>query len=1302
MLSVYSNQQELLLATNPTPVNRIESVDADLLKYQQYAITFEPSNRPELELHVYTPDGIYLTGNHESTYDIGNNSIGSTAPYKHVAVDIVNELSTLGIHRGQYKLVYNLFDNILGSYSGLKLWIKDISPSRRELRLKLSEESSPVLVEQFKAFRTRWKAQAEDNIFDSFVLNFGLNETFQIVNAKFRVNTFDTDYEIVIKLYAPLPSRYGEKSKVWISEEIMTPVLDSINLIPKHSVTTFNTLAAPNFELEEYDGGSVATSYKNWSDLLSSNLQTSQQLIDAQFSGSLSGIKLNINYRLFDNHIHYGSAVERVKNFKYKLDLIEYFSDQIQTVSEINGGNIVQTNLSDLYIKRNRVVSGFDDFEKYLFFESTGSKLYTHYDSSTGSVDPWPKTEPVQLNWQDAYIQWSTLAAQWNNVNQNNLADPYTYFAIQVKTNSAAGVVYYNNLIELAEIYDRYNIHRLKNTIPAHVQDVEGGDEYVLFIDMLGQHFDILWSYISALTSIHTREEHPKDGMPNDLLFHVAQSLGFNLLNGKSASDLWKYALNVDENGVALQSDVAQITSLSDSESTKEIWKRIVNNLPYILKTKGTSRSIKAMLTCFGIPSTVLTIKEYGGPSSFTDNDHYPEYIHDVFHYAWNSNTATGSLNLPIAQYKNSQKEWVPANTLELRFKTDNNYSYGVNTYYNILSIASGSIGDVYNLVLTKDTNDDNEGSVILFNRLTGAAVSASNLEIFDNSWHTVAITSENGTGSLSIAKSLYGNSIYVKSASINNGFVNSFPNSGSSYIALASGSRTITSTTLPNGSVVATLSKFYGHYQELRLWSGSLTQATIAEHAASPNTYTFNVDRTELTTGEEASKPYDHLFQRYTLSTKKINSGSFYQPSAHPNQVLNSGSLFYTGFDKSGSITFEGFEETYYTPSPSLGGSSLYSNKIRIESSSLDVNARLNTKTRIEKSSFDRYAVDSNRLGVYFSPQTAINEDIYNQLGYFEIDDYIGAPDDLYKDNYTSLTNFAIQYWKKYENRNDFEQYFRALQIYDFTIFKYIKRLIPHRANVIVGLVVEPNVLERSKVKIINKPTIQDLKHDAHLDPYYPEPIADYVDISVSLEWPLTQTAEYQSIQATIHNTQPEVISDAILERNGVIYIANTMEASATSANEGIIASAINEDQLGSSWVQHRYIGGYRITESGSFTPIQNIITAGRQSAYLLTVGDYFYSSSLSASLNLPYSSSLVKAEINNNHGLGYTNARYNGSKLTGPAINVNSTETVDGGPVIKVTQVNPNRIVFANNQLTTVAQSISGRKSRSLIDNG
>ena len=1384
MLSVYTNQQDLLNSTNTIKVSRLESVDKELLDTRKFAIKFKSkgeinlNSTADLELHVYTPSGVYLTGNHDTQYSINPNG-GTSGSFEHLAVDTNTELDNLGIHRGQYKVVYNLFNNLLGSYKGQKLWVKEISPSRRELRIQLSDNESITLRDQLNALRNRWSdLLTNDDVFDSFVLNFGFNETYQIINMRF--DTFGPTPEIIVRLYAPLPAKYGEKSKLWVSEEIIDPLLDTVSIIPEHIPDPVTTLAGPNFELEEFDGGSVATSFKNWNNLLTENVQTSQQLIDNYFSGSLAGIKLNTNHRIFDNFVHYGSAVERVKNFKYKLELIEYYSEQVKAISQVNGGNITQINLADIYIKRNRVVSGFDDFEKYLFFESTGSALYTHVNETTGSytpsiVNPWPKTTPTPLKWNEAFMLWNTAATQWS---LGAAPDPYGYFSTQVATTTATGITYYNNLLEIAEIFDYNNIHKLIETVPAYLKESDDNEEYLLFINMMGQHFDILWTYIKALTSIHSREENPKDGMPDNLLYDVAKSLGFELLNGKSSSELWKYALAVDEDGVALESSITNITTLTDEKNTKEIWRRIVNNLPYILKSKGTSRSIKALLACYGIPSTVLTIKEYGGPSTFTDNTHYPEYVHDKYHYAWLSQT--GSLSVTAGQFINGAKTNVYANTLEFRFKTDNNYTYGVGTPYNILSIRSGSIDDVYNLILDKETNDDNQGTITLFNGITGQAITASNLEIFDNSWINVVINNNNSTSSLNVVKSLYGNTIYNVSASVN-GAPSPFKQS---TITFASGSRAITPVTV-NATTISSLGKFHGHFQEIRLWSGSLSDATIEEHAASPSTYTYNVDRTLLTTGEESAKPFEHLLQRFTLSSNKILSGSFYQSSTHPNQTINTGSIYFNGFgSNSGSIVFEGFEETYYTPSPSLGATSLYSNKVRIESASLDVNKRLNTKTRIEKSSFDRYSLDSNRIGVYFSPQTAINEDIFNQLGYFEIDDYIGDPGDILNDNYTKLNNFAINYWKKYENRNDFEAYFRALQIYDFTLFKYIKQLLPKRSNAIVGLVVEPNVLERSKVKLINKPVIENLKKD----------------FSLSVVNAVTASGEYQDLNGLI--THPVTVADSSIFPN----LTGVMSSSLTMTSEyqlyaGLIENDTTDiDKLGTSWVQHRYVDKWKLTESGSYKPIQTTIydqriygtysftssyvnvsssiavvprfndntqysiPAGSSQGYIMpgtytgslfcvfTVdlfagtpttieivdfltgipvtnkaivntgsvqtaaftlsGPKFSFSNRSTSVGAikisglyiyeyvtSYSSSLITYPVTASlgtkfQGTGYENARLNGSKLVGSAVNVNSRQTIDGGPVVKVTKVNPNQVVFAGNQLTTIDRATSGRR--------
>ena len=113
MLSVYTNQKELLKASSTSKVSRLESVDKALLDVRNYSVTLKPNSLPNLELHVYTPDGVYLTGNHKAIYSIeSNDTTSNLIAYQHVGIDAVKELETLGITRGQYRLVYNFVDNI--------------------------------------------------------------------------------------------------------------------------------------------------------------------------------------------------------------------------------------------------------------------------------------------------------------------------------------------------------------------------------------------------------------------------------------------------------------------------------------------------------------------------------------------------------------------------------------------------------------------------------------------------------------------------------------------------------------------------------------------------------------------------------------------------------------------------------------------------------------------------------------------------------------------------------------------------------------------------------------------------------------------------------------------------------------------------------------------------------------------------------------------------------------------------------------------------------------------------------------
>lgn len=962
---------------------------------------------------------------------------------------------------------------------------------------------------------------------DKYILNFGNNNIAKIVNFAFDANS----YNLIVKLASPLDIQFQELDRGWIAFEIISPVVEKILLVNILSELIGNQLRGPNFDINVEEAQSIATSLQSWNDLLSANVTTNQQIIDKYFGNSLSGIKLNVNYGEFDNFIHFSSAEERVENFKYKLELIEYYTARINTLSSSTGS--IGANLVEATTNRDNVISGFDGFEKYLFYEQTGSQLYTF---SSCSVQPWPK---------------------------QNVSSSLITYAQQVSTTSSIAETYYSDLLEKAQIYDRFNIHSLRKSIPLHIGSDEYNADYILFVDMIGHYYDIIWSYIKHMTDNSIRQENPKDGIAQDLIYYIAKSLGVDVYNGKSAQELWKYALGVDTAGSYIQTGSMQ--SLSYEDTTKEVWRRIVNNLPYLYKTKGTARSIKALLSCYGIPTTILNIKEYGGVNS-DQNDLQPYYIHDVYTYA---HVATGSAdNYVITPWQSFTRERynISATTsqypdvIEFRFRPDDNFTYLTGTEYSLLrsdvnqpltgsiwsqiqtqwvqtayTWASGAptvetIGDPF-FEITFERQGTHSGSLNLYLSGSNGFLSASinNIYTFDNNWITVVLqrnvsndlpTVPSQSYSLKYQKGLYGKIVSSGSASINlagnssSGSYNQSWTSGS-YILFGKGG-------LNAGVAGGQTQKFYGLYQELRYWYDILDDSSIQNHTLSPYSYNGNY---------HYSAYYDLIF-RASLSRKDlvVNStfGYMQMLSHHPNQTLNvSSSAIFVNRYSNTIVPFEAVEETYYTEYADLTAHVIYGDKIRIESQSLS--APLNPNKRVTETSYDFNSTDSNKLGIYFSPQNGINEDIVNHLGYLSLDDYIGDPRDQYQPSYRHLDLLRDEYWKKYDNKNNFEAYFNALRLYDLSVFRQIKKFVPARANLISGIVIEPNLLERVKVRYINKPEIDDLVYNADISGIFNNTCTgSYID-TINIEYTnvVSMTGSYdnnlsQTIQ--LYDIQPNI----------------------------------------------------------------------------------------------------------------------------------------------------------------------------------
>ena len=1157
MLTQYKNINQIQTASGSISAERLSSSKTEFASFDaEEAIYFnteinKQTEDQRVEIHVYAGD-TWITGTHRvqletKVPEYRNKQTNALIqfPAQPLAINLYNEFDKLKLTSGTFRIAVNFFKNLIGSYDLQHLRIDEISPDRTEIRLRAIDADNPQFLTQITSYIQTVK-QTTNTYYKNYLLNFSRN------NCVLFVNSVVIGEYLYVKLAEPLSADIDVDFKCWIVEEQKDTYIDRVSIIAKSFTKQYNTLSNPNWQANNTLNLSTETGFKTWTDLLGSSTQTSQQIVDSYFSGSLSGAQLNIDYSDFNNFIFYSSATERLSNFKYKLQLLEYYASQSILISQISGSN-AESNSAEYTQYQTNLIGGFDAFEKYLYYDSS-SKLTTYdiakenavYADLTGSyVQPVPKSTSTY-----PYALYSVTSSQFNT--------------------------WYNSLLDSASLYDSFNLNSLEYSIPEFIRFNTDNEQMVLFVRMLGHHYDIIYSYINHMNQIHTREENPKLGMPNELLYTVAKQFGWNLTNGNQQQELWSYVLGTSETGTPQTgSNSVNGTSLSARDRTYTVWRRIVNNLPLLLKSKGTKRSVQALLSCYGIPQSMISINEYGGPRL----ERAPVYEKLNFDYALDlSGSVAGTVTVNYT---------APINAVELRFRTDNIVTnpYIPNTM-NLFTVGSN--------VVTIDFTSGNKGTI----QLNGT--SSADIEIYNDEWLTTVLRTNGTNLDLVTKKSKYGKIVAAVSASTTASFA-------------ATGTVTLGGT---NGG-----SRFVGQLQELRLWSSSLQDAAFNNHVKAPAAYNGNVDA------------YSELLFRLPL-TQKINhaqTGSLLgvQP------VASTVSASFTGWTL--ATPYDSIEETYYYDAISLGAGTFDDNKIRIESNELI--APLDVKTRAERSQFDKAPLDSKKLGVYFSPQTMIDEDIIAQLGFTDLDQYIGDPGDVEAKSYPRLIQAAQGYWKKYADKNDINSYIKIFTLFDLSFFKQLDQLLPARTDKITGVLIQPNVLERSKDTILPKIKQYDSSYYALIEQTHPTASGEYLQYLGSIDGDILTISAQDDDQWQMYLTASQgekydgtTYSYEYLIRSGSTYItASTPYWRSEGLCPAITGSTLSE------YTEYRNI----INLTASYTPSQF-------SDYLPT---------------------------------GIDNQRYSGAKLTSPGFNVNSTQTTDGGPVVEWRTANPNQLIYQNN---------------------
>ena len=867
---------------------------------------------------------------------------------------------------------------------------------------------------------------------------------------------------LILKLYSPLPASISENSTFWITKLLTNPLIETV-VLTEQSTLSCPPIKGPNFSIEVDFVQGKSTGYESLDDLiLSASVSSSAQLVSTYLSSSLVNTDdLNIQYAtdstyLWNNFTHFSSAKERVDNFIYKVQLIEVYEDAITNAQTASWNNTLQSKqeIERQSIKKQQLIQGFDGFEQFLFTSSSMS---------------WPFVG------NDRQLSSTNLVKNW-----------------------------YNDIIELAEAFDIENPNWIQNNIPQYIVNNEENSNFLLFFSMIGHHFDNIYFYTKALEKTRQLGYKSTDGISDKLLFDVLKSFDWDAKNLSSDSQLWNYVFGMDSNGKTTETNPAK-------QRTYEVWRRIVNNLPYLLKHKGTRRGIYAIMACYGIPSSNLSILEFGGPE--VNDSSKSKLVYDNITTALKMNMGSAV----EVNWGQTNTNSVP-NTIEFFVKPSESKNY---------TLISGSGWDVS---ISASLSDARFGQVA-FNYDTTNTLSSSILPIYNGQFFGISVSSGSTGLKLDIRQA-------NKEATI-------FQQSMTASVA----------SNWNNGSTIRLGGNYSGSVDEFRLWSSQLDTERFYEHVSFPemiNGNDINGSTDELHFRLDFEYP-KNLAQTSSLinvdtniyyPTIQLNPSSSLQitrnileetgsinfdaiKSLNTNAVYSASAIGFTSITKY-PHNFEAIDRTVVLEIPDLGSGRYSTNKVRFESQTdfagndVSGGVDLSFKHRVTKKSFDQSPTDSNRVGLFFSPTKELNIDIAKSLGGLNLDNYIGDPGDRKRSNYKSLDALRKYYFQRFDGR-DIYSYINLIKLYEKSMFEDIKKMLPARVKATTGLLIEPHILERSKIA----------QKDPTGDEYQKEATINCEDTTIMV-------GENNQLNSSINANLSENVFGENNQYEGIIYTAS------------------------------------------------------------------------------------------------------------------------------------------------------------------
>jgi len=705
-------------------------------------------------------------------------------------------------------------------------------------------------------------------------------------------------------------------------------------------------------------------------------------------------------------------------------------------------------------------------------------------------------------------------------ISLENPVDAYP-FSFIYPTGSDSFDNWYSTMSFSASQYDDNNIHSLYKNIPPQVAT---GDDAKTFLNMWGEHFDGVRNYIDTYKTFYKRSyQDESDSMPTNLLPILGDNLGWELINPFSGS---------------LSEYFSTLTgSLSTTEDiTHNTWKKVINNLVYVYKSKGTHNSLRALLNIYGYPPDLIGVSEYGGSME----DHNPVVLNDeyttlpqglsgfqgnisyikepsiyrtmkfygngekVLKFDWRTNDADGdtieftmipkptTTKMTLLESQNtpsSESLWdlryIPSASTAVTSSTRGKLEFRLNCTH----LGTGSLDD---LPTSSSTEYFDIGNDKIFNVVVGSSGQTPLAGTGQTGVLTLVSSKKDDTidvvttGSLVLNSLVLGGKISVSNATA--GTVNFF-GTGSRHPLSAS-----------NLYVGGT---FNGELADIKLWKTMPSASKIKQHTLNPNSVV----------GNNFNSLENDLIWRFRLSENSPSGSSITLKDANSNNIK----------DYSRSHNMDVYNNTFITRvidtykfSPKTDGfSHKNSNMITVD---MDKGKMISELSPLRKTQLSNFNVDSNHrretsYDVDFtkSPVDKVDRYLTDILADKDITQYYSKWEDLYKESYEDLD--ALREKIMAGVSIDINKYINTqAQLFNPFIIEAIEALLPARVKLKKGVTIKQNILERTKVRY-KRASLQTI-------PVYTGDITDMWDFS---------TSTYLDFYSGILDDKPDISTDFI-----------------------------------------------------------------------------------------------------------------------------------------------------------------------------